>query len=125
MKMNRKTFLKKAAGAAIVSIPAYSLVSCDDSTGVDAPEDLDTVDCLDNGANATAITSNHGHSLTVSKADIDAGLEKTYSIQGTSGHDHTIIVSADNFNTLRTSKTIKIESSRDNSHRHNVTVTCA
>ncbi len=123
--MNRKTFLKKAAGVAAVAIPAYSLMSCDDSTGTEAPEDLDAADCLDNGANATAITSNHGHSLIVAKADIDAGVEKTYSIQGTSGHNHTIVVTSANFEALKTSKNLKIESSRDNSHRHDVTITCA
>ena len=125
--MNRKTFIKRAASAALVAIPAYSMVSCsnDDSTNVAPPDDPTVADCLTNGANATAISSNHGHSLTVSKEDIDAGVDKTYSIQGSSGHNHTIVVSSDNFNTLKSSKTIKIESSRDSSHRHDVTVSCA
>ena len=125
--MNRKTFIKKAAGTVFVAVPAYALLGCsnDDSTGVEQEEDLDVVDCLANGANATAISSNHGHNLTVSLVDIEAGEEKTYSIQGSSGHNHTIVVSAENFNTLRTEKTIQVESSRDSSHRHDVTVSCA
>jgi len=125
--MNRKTFIKKAAGTVLVAVPAYALIGCsnDDSTDVAPVDDPDATDCLANGANATAISSNHGHTLAVSKADIDAGLEKTYSIQGTSGHNHTIVVSADNFNTLKTAKSIQIESSRDASHRHDVTVSCA
>lgn len=125
--MNRKTFIKRTVGALVIAVPTYGLVSCsgDDSTDVPPVEDPETTDCLANGANATAISSNHGHTLSVSKADIDAGLEKTYSIQGSSGHNHTIVVTSANFETLKSSKTIRIESSRDNSHRHDVTVTCA
>lgn len=127
MKMNRKSFIKKTVGAAIIAIPAYSLISCsgDDSTGVDMVEDPDAADCLANGANATSISSNHGHTLSVSKEDIDAGVQKTYSIQGASGHNHSVVVSSANFNTLKSEKTISIESSRDSSHRHDVTVSCA
>lgn len=127
MKMNRKTFIKKTVGAAILVVPAYTLLNCssDDSTEVAAVDDPESSDCLANGANATAISSNHGHALAVSKSDIDAGVEKSYSIQGSSGHNHTIVVSAANFTTLKSSKTLKIESSSDNSHRHDVTVTCA
>ncbi len=127
MKMNRKAFIKKTLGAAIIAVPAYALMSCsnDDSTDVAPVEDPEASDCLINGANATAISSNHGHTLSVSKEDIDAGTEKTYAIQGTSGHNHTIVVTAANFNTLKSEKRISIESSRDSSHRHNVTVSCA
>lgn len=125
--MNRKTFIKKATGAALVAIPVVSLIGCskDDSTNVAPAVDPDATDCIANGANATAITSNHGHTLTVSKSDIDNGTEKSYSIQGSSGHNHTIVVSAANFTVLKDSKSIVIESSRDSNHRHNVTVSCA
>jgi len=125
--MNRKTFIKKAAGTVLVAVPAYSLLGCsnDDGTNVDPLEDPSASDCLANGANATSITSNHGHTLAVSKADIEAGSDKTYSIQGTSGHNHTIVVTSANFETLKSAKTIQIESSRDSSHRHDVTVSCA
>ena len=101
--MNRKTFIKKTVGAAVLVVPAYSLMNCsnDDSTDVAIVDDPDATDCLANGANATSISSNHGHTLSVSKADIDAGAEKSYSIQGSSGHNHTIVVSSDNFNTLK------------------------
>lgn len=125
--MNRKTFIKRTVGAVLVAIPAYSLISCsnDDSANGDPNIDPEAQDCLDNGANATAISSNHGHTLIVNKADIDAGVEKSYSIQGSSGHNHTIVVTAANFNTLKSAKTLKVESSRDSSHRHDVTVSCA
>ncbi len=125
--MNRKRFLQKTAGVFLVSLPVISLIGCsnDDTANGDPDLDPDQADCLDNGANATAITSNHGHTLIVSKAGIDAGTEKSYSIQGSPGHNHRITLTAANFNTLKGQKTVRVASSRDSSHRHDVTVSCA
>jgi len=125
--MDRKTFLKKTAGAVVVALPAYALLGCsgDDSANGDPDLDPDQADCLANGANATAISSNHGHTLVVAKADIDAGTQKSYSIQGSSGHSHEIIVSESNFTKLKNKEQVVIESSTDSSHRHTVTVACA
>lgn len=102
-------------------------MSCsnDDSTDVAAIDDPEATVCLENGANATAINGNHGHTLSVSKVDIDAGIGKSYAIQGSSGHNHTIVVTSAGFNALESARTLKIESSRDNRHRHDVTVTYA
>lgn len=125
--MDRKTFIKKTTGALLVSLPVISLIGCssDDTANGDPNIDPDQADCLVNGANATSISSNHGHTLVVSKADIDAGAQKSYAIQGSSGHNHNITLTAANFNTLKTAKSINVESSRDSSHRHDVTVSCA
>lgn len=127
MKMDRKTFIKKTAGVVLISIPVISFIGCssDDTANGDPNIDPDAADCLTNGANATAISSNHGHTLVVSKADIDAGTQKSYSIQGGSSHNHSITLTSANFNTLKTAKSISVESSRDSSHRHDVTVSCA
>lgn len=127
MKMDRKAFIKKTIGTVLVSLPVISLIGCssDDTANGDPNIDPDATDCLANGANATAISSNHGHTLVVSKSDIDAGTQKSYSIQGSSGHNHSITLTSANFNTLKTAKSISVESSRDSSHRHDVTVSCA
>jgi hypothetical protein len=127
MTMNRKTFIKKTVGAVLVTIPAYTLLGCssDDSASGDVNIDPETKDCLSNGASATAVSSNHGHTLTVAKADIEAGVEKTYSIQGGSTHNHTIVLTTANFNTLKSTKTLKVASSEDADHSHDVTVSCA
>ncbi|PCJ94978.1 MAG: hypothetical protein COA50_11440 [Flavobacteriaceae bacterium] len=125
--MDRKTFIKKTAGAMLVAVPAYTILGCsgDDSTDVDPVIDPQSADCLANGANATAISSNHGHALAVPKTDIDAGAEKVYTIQGTSGHNHNVRLTAANFTTLKGNSSITIESTTGSSHRHNVTVSCA
>nr|WP_299381793.1 hypothetical protein [Allomuricauda sp.] len=125
--MDRKTFIKKTTGALLVSIPAYSILACskDDSANGDPNLDPNQRDCTENGANAIAISSNHGHTLIVSKEDIEAGEEKTYSIQGGSGHNHTVRLTTSHFESLRQNNQITVESSQNSLHRHDVTVACA
>lgn len=123
--MDRKTFLKKSAGAMLIAIPAYSFIGCsssDDSDDGGGGQGGGDKNCLDNGT-SSSIGSNHGHSLTVSKADVTAGTEKTYNIQGSSGHPHT--VTAVNFTALKGNNSISVTSSADAGHTHSVTVSCA
>jgi len=125
--MKRKEFIQKSIGAVLVAVPTYSMVSCskDDSANGDPDLDPEQSDCLANGADAKSISSNHGHTLVVSKADIDAGADKAYSIQGTSGHDHEIIITAANFADLKNKQSLVVESTTGASHRHDVTISCA
>lgn len=126
--MDRKTFIKKTAGALLIAIPAYSVMSCSsssDDSGNNQGNQGGNKNCLQNGALASTISSNHGHSLTVSKADINAGVEKTYSIDGSSGHSHSVTVSAANFNSLKSNQQISVNSTSGNGHTHSVTISCA
>ncbi|MGB5666981.1 MAG: hypothetical protein WBM53_09035 [Maribacter sp.] len=125
--MDRKTFIKKTAGAILVVIPAYSILGCsssDDGGGNPNPDPNTTANCLANGT-AISIGTNHGHSLTVSKADVEAGTEKTYSIQGTSSHAHSVTLSAANFTALKSNTAISVTSTNGDSHTHSVSVSCA
>jgi hypothetical protein len=76
-------------------------------------------------ATTTTIASNHGHMITVSAADVSAGVDKTYAIQGGSLHPHTVLITAASFATLRELGTLTVMTSMDANHRHMVTVTCA
>jgi hypothetical protein len=73
---------------------------------------------------AYAIGSNHGHTLVVADADITAGVDKSYNIQGTATHPHTVVVTAAMFTMLKTARSISITSTTNASHSHPVTVTC-
>lgn len=127
LAMNRKTFIKKTAGALLIALPAYSILSCSSSSDDSGSNNTGggTANCLQNGARASSISGNHGHSLTVSKADVSAGAEKTYSISGSSGHSHSVTVSAANFNTLKSNQPVNVTSTSGNSHTHSVTISCA
>ena len=129
--MDRKTFIEKSLGIMLIALPAYSLVSCsssDDSGGGLQPDPNSNpnaeANCLDNGTQAS-IGSNHGHALTVSQSDVQSGVERTYSIQGTSGHDHTVTITASDFTDLQGNNNITVISSNDDGHTHSVTVRCA
>jgi hypothetical protein len=68
--------------------------------------------------------ANHGHALTVPVADANAAIAKTYSIKGTSGHNHTVAITAAQFGILRGGGTITVKSTVDVGHSHDVTVKC-
>ena len=133
--MKRKTFIQKTAGALLLAIPAYNLLNCSSSDdGYSDPQNNNgdntgnnntTANCLQNGATASSISGNHGHSLTVSKADIEAGANKTYSIKGSADHDHEITITAADFNTLKSNMQVGENSTTVQSHSHTVTISCA
>lgn len=87
--------------------------------GIDAPTEPKTCATL-----STAIAANHGHAMTVSPADVTAGVEKTYQIQGTSIHPHTVVITAADFATLKATGTVTVSSSEESRHTHDVKVTC-
>ena len=122
--MDRKTFIRKTAGALLLAAPVYALLSCSSSSDDSGSNNNNTPDCLENGT-LSSISANHGHSLTVSKADVNSGTEKTYTIDGGAGHSHSVTVSAANFNTLKNNQQISLSSTTQNSHSHSVTVSCA
>ncbi|MBL9023577.1 MAG: hypothetical protein JNL21_15385 [Myxococcales bacterium] len=81
------------------------------------------------GGNLTCgaeIATNHpmAHEMTVSAADVQAGVDKTYNIQGASMHPHTVTLTAADFTTLAGGGTVTKTSSSDAMHTHEVTVTC-
>jgi hypothetical protein len=121
--MNRTTFLKRSIGALlfISAVPSISSCSKEEDTGGTTPT---TKSCLDNGT-SSSISSNHGHTLTVSKADVLAGSEKTYNIKGTSNHPHTVTITSSQFSSLQSNQSITVTSSSDDAHTHSVTVRCA
>jgi len=124
--MDRKTFIKKVAGTLLIGIPAYAVLGCsssDDSGGTTPPPPTNA-DCLANGTQSS-IGANHGHTLIVSVADIQNGTDKQYSIQGGSGHNHDITVTAANFTALMSNQQVQVTSTSGGGHTHSVTISCA
>jgi len=128
--MDRKAFIQKTMGAMLIALPAYSLIGCsssdnDSDTNPDHNPNPDPQgNCLANGTKST-IAANHGHSLTVSTADVQAGAQKIYSIQGSSGHNHEVTITAANFNSLKSNSSITVDSTSGDGHTHSVSVSCA
>lgn len=116
MKITRRQFL----GTAVIGAAAAACGGGDDGGGGGSK------DCVVNGTTAT-ITSNHGHAITVSMADVMAGVDKTYDIMGTSAHTHSVTVTAANFASLMNSPTasLMVTSTTTDAHMHAVTILCA
>jgi hypothetical protein len=85
---------------------------------------MHVVSCTTNGTIST-IGSNHGHVLVVSKTEVAAGVPKTYDIQGTASHTHSVTVTAAMFTMLKSNTTIMTTSTNDSGHSHPITVMCA
>jgi hypothetical protein len=81
MELTRKEFLFLVLGSAAAA--------CGGSSAPAAAGN-----CAANGSNSI-ISQNTGHSLIVSKADIAAGVAKTYDIRGTdASHTHSVTLTA-------------------------------
>ena len=109
-------------GSMFISMPIYSILSCSDSE-ID-PIPIPDKNCLMNGA-VGSISSNHGHSLTVSNTDVDLGIEKQYSIEGSATHSHMVTVTGSDFASLKINQQISIASTSGDGHNHSVTISCA
>lgn len=147
--MNRNEFLRSSVGVAAALFGMGALAACKDD-GVSGPPDastagnpdapqvatdagvdgttgtdasMGTANCSMNGT-TVAIAGNHGHVLVVSKADVAAGTQKMYSIQGGALHDHIVTLTAADFAKLA-ANTSTTSVSSTTGHSHMITVTCA
>jgi hypothetical protein len=80
------------------------------------------------GSSGTAIAGNHGHVLTIARADLDSMVAMTYSIAGIAGHDHMVSFSPAQLQTLKTGGAVTVTSTTGDGglgpHTHNVTASC-
>jgi hypothetical protein len=71
------------------------------------------------------VGKNHNHVFEVPFADVKAGAEKTYDIAGTSGHPHSVTLSAEDMKRLLAGEIVRTVSSKDRGHKHRVLARCA
>ncbi len=115
--MTRKSFLslllKTTAAAAVIPVVAACGGGDDDGGGgggADAAPGCEEM-----------IAGNHGHVLNVTQADIDAGVDKTYTLSGSAGHEHMLTITAAQFAQLAAGESIT-STSTATTHMHTVTV---
>lgn len=63
--------------------------------------------------------------LVVPVADLSSTVDKTYDIQGSSGHTHSVLLTVANLRQLKDGVAVTVESSNGNGHTHTVTTRCA
>jgi len=126
-KTRRKLLFASAGGTAL----AVALASCGGSSSSSPPPPTTppppmtppppgTLSCHD-----TLITGNHGHSVIIPATDLDSTVDKTYNIQGTADHNHTITLTPAQLQDIKAMAAESVMSSTTLSHSHEVTVNCA
>ena len=142
MMLTRKQFLRSMIGFGAGAV----VLGCSNGGGspeptVDAPSSLPSTDApaqqpmtdasidappTTMACNSTTATigTNHGHTANVPAADVNAGVQKSYDIKGSSGHPHTITVTAAMFAMLKAGTPVTVTSTNDANHTHTVTITC-
>ncbi len=118
--LNRQQFLRMAAGGSVLLL----LQACggggdgDSGSGSSAPQ---AGSCDPSKA---SIASNHGHSIMIATADLDSATDRSYNIQGTSTHAHTVVLTVAQLRSLKAGQSVVVTSSTDASHSHSVSL-CA
>ncbi|MBW2464197.1 MAG: hypothetical protein JRH11_21290 [Deltaproteobacteria bacterium] len=131
MNNSRREFLSSllAVGAGVGLVTVIGCGDDDPATDSGTPTDSGMTGDSMMGSSCdswnTEIGSNHSHAMTVSAADVTAGVEKTYDIMGSSSHSHSVTITAANFTDLAAGTTVTANSTSGGSHTHGITVTCA
>jgi hypothetical protein len=113
MKTSRLAFVRGSVGVCTAGLLTVGCGSDDDDDSHDTHTEC-----------TNEIANNHGHKLTISVADKQAGVAKVYDIQGTSAHSHTVSLDADDFKDLAAGTTVILPSSTDAGHAHEIEITC-
>ena len=71
------------------------------------------------------VSANHGHTVTVTAAQIIATNAVMLTLVGNASHNHTVSLSQAELVTLKNRQAVSKDSSNDNSHMHTVTFTPA
>jgi hypothetical protein len=122
--IDRRQFIMVAGRAVPIAIGVPYLVACgsDPIAGPNTPGTPDT-------PNNTVITSistveaGHSHNASLPVNDVSSTQGKSYGATSASGHVHTVMFTAADFETLRTAGQVSILSSSNSGHTHSFTFT--
>lgn len=119
--MNRRFFINSLA-LSTASVALFSRVS-NAQTVPGAPQCPPPVVCPPPLKVNIEILNNHGHVGVITYESVIIGDSLTLSIQGSSGHPHTLILTEDDLNVLKKTLTVDVKSSVDFGHAHMVRIT--
>jgi hypothetical protein len=114
--MDRRAFLARAGLLATWAAIPVTLTGCgDDDDG--NPMDGGSGDVSGSVSN----TGGHTHSVTITKAQIDAANSVVLTLTTSAGHTHTVSLTAEQVGTIGEGGQVQRESSSDQAHTHTVT----
>lgn len=109
MELNRREFIEAAAMALFAGVVIQI-------TGCDSINDSD-------GSVSGQISANHGHQAIVTKVQLNEGTGLTLDIQGSSDHNHTVVLTAQDLKDIKAGIQVSRSSSHDGFENHNHVVT--
>jgi hypothetical protein len=118
LTLTRKGFLRQLAGGGL----AMGLGACGGGDGGDPPPPTAASGCT-----SVNFSANHGHALTIPRADLDSTTAKTYSIQGAGLHDHLVTLSPAQLAQLKAGQVVSVASTESGltPHTHDMVASCA
>jgi hypothetical protein len=114
--ITRREFTVKSA-LSILSGVVITVSGCDDDDATPTSPSLNDV--------PGTVAENHAqpHVVTVTAAQITAGMAIMLTLTGTPTHTHTVELTSGDLGTLRNRQTVTKTSTTDNGHSHGVTFT--
>ena len=108
--MKRRAFLQTSGLAALLAGVSVTITGCgsDEATGPGP------------GGVSGVIGGNHGHSVSITASQLDAGVGLTLSMGGGS-HSHTVVLSDAQVESIALDTKVTVNSSSDSGHTHGVT----
>jgi hypothetical protein len=119
MKIMRRDFLIQA-----LALPAISVLFARFFSAC-AKTDSSAVTCSQGFTATSGSTNAHTHTVTVAKADITAGVQKTYTTSTSTSHSHSVTFSAADFTALAANQAVNETTLVDaEAHQHTFAITC-
>lgn len=119
MTLTRKDFCQAlAAGTALLGLPGCG------GGGDSAPAPAPPPAAGSCGSSGAEISGNHGHVLTLARADLDSASALTYGIEGSALHNHNVTLTPAQLQALKAGGNVSVVSTTTDAHNHSVLVTC-
>jgi hypothetical protein len=115
--MDRREFLKELSYLGFVSGMVF-LVGCGDDNG----DNGDSGSTPGNSDITGTISNNHGHTVTLTASQLQAGEDVTLTMTpgGDDEHTHTVYLTADDLDKIASACSVTVTSSTDSGHSHEV-----
>lgn len=116
--LDRRTFTVQAALLALSGV-SITVGGCGGGGG--SPTTGNPPPTAGPGDKVGTISANHGHSAVISAAELVRGTDFDLNIRGSSGHPHTVRVTAADLTQIAAGTRVTRTSSNDDGHTHDVT----
>lgn len=117
MGVTRKAFLIQLAGG------SWALASCGGGGGYDPAAAAPMAPAA--GSCGATIAGNHGHVLTIAQTDLDSAVDKTYDVQGSADHTHSVTFTAGMLASLKAGNSVSATTTTTLAHNHVISERCA